>query len=206
VDTLALLIPFVVTCLIIELTPGPNMGTLAVIAATEGRRKALAAVAGVTLGLGVYGALAATGVGVLIGQSALIYESLRWAGVLYLLWLAWEGWRESDEGPGESSGRSARELFVRGLVTNLLNPKAVLFYLTVLPRFVPRGAAKDITWTLTLSAIYVGVATLIHSLIVIFAGTAAPLINDPKRARPLRRALSVALAALALWLLWETRR
>ncbi len=79
---------FAVTSLIIELTPGPNMAYLALIAATEGRRPGYAAVAGVALGLGALGLAAAVGLSALIAEAPVVYQAIRWAGVAYLLWLA----------------------------------------------------------------------------------------------------------------------
>ncbi|MCX8508787.1 MAG: LysE family translocator, partial [Rhodobacteraceae bacterium] len=136
---------------------------------------------------------------------ALAYQGLRWGGVLYLLLLAWEGWRGEQPAicpatPGSHLGR----FFRRGLITNLLNPKAAIFYIAVLPGFVrPEGAV--LVETLTLSLVYVTVATLIHTAIVTAAGAARRLLLDPVRERRARRALSLALALIALWFAWKTR-
>ena len=88
---------FAATSVLIELTPGPNMAYLAVIAATEGRRPGYAAVAGVALGLAVMGLLAALGLAVVVQNQPWAYQALRWGGVAYLLWLAWDGWRGAGE-------------------------------------------------------------------------------------------------------------
>jgi threonine/homoserine/homoserine lactone efflux protein len=87
---------FALTSVLIELTPGPNMAWLAVLAATEGRRQGYAAVAGVALGLGLVGAIAALGLAAVLQTSPLAYQTLRWAGVAYLLWMAYEAWRGAD--------------------------------------------------------------------------------------------------------------
>ena len=88
----ASLLSFALTSFLIELTPGPNMTYLAFVAAQDGRRAGFATVAGVTLGLAVIGIVAAFGVAELVQSSRLLYEGLRWAGVVFLLYLAWEGW------------------------------------------------------------------------------------------------------------------
>lgn len=88
----ASLLSFALTSFLIELTPGPNMTYLALVAARDGRRAGFATVAGVALGLSVVGIVAAFGVAELVQSSPLLYEGLRWAGVLFLLYLAWEGW------------------------------------------------------------------------------------------------------------------
>ena len=127
------LLPFAATALVIELTPGPNMVWLALLAATEGRRPALAAVAGVALGLAAMGGLLSLGIGALIETQPALLAVLRWAGVGFLLWLAWESWRDAGRPahhqPG--GGETPAQAFVRGLLTNLLNPKAALFFLLI---------------------------------------------------------------------------
>jgi threonine/homoserine/homoserine lactone efflux protein len=193
---------FALAALLIELTPGPNMTYLAIVSASKGRRAGFATVAGVALGLAVVGLIAALGVAAVIQSSEPLYEILRWAGVLYLLWLAYEGWRgeaAQEEAPTDASH------FLRGLVTNLLNPKAAVFYVAVLPKFV--DTALPVIWqTLTLSAVYVAVATLIHALIVLLAGSLEPLLTDPVLERRVRRVLSLLLALVALWFAWSTAR
>ncbi len=194
---------FALTSLIVELTPGPNMAYLALVAATEGRRRGYAAVAGVALGLAVIGVLAALGLAALIAASPAAYQVLRWGGVAYLLWLAWEGWRGAERPEdGTVAGSPLSVWFRRGLITNLLNPKAAVFYVAVLPEFLaPDGGLDD---ALTLSMIYVAVATFVHAMIVTLAGSAQTLLSDPARAKFIRRMLSLALAGVAVWFLIRT--
>lgn len=116
---------FVLASTLIELTPGPNMGYLAIVALTQGRKAGYAAVAGVCLGLSIIGLAAAYGVAALIQQSDWFYNGLRFAGIAFLLWLAWDGWRGS--GPEEDHTVGAYAQFLRGLTSNLLNPKAAVF-------------------------------------------------------------------------------
>lgn len=196
------LLGFALTSLIIELTPGPNMAYLAALSLSRGVRAGLAAVAGIALGLAVYGVAAAFGVAALIDSSPWLYEALRWAGVAYLLWLAWEGWSsERETAPGATDGASIAPwaAFRRGLITNLLNPKAAVFYIASLPRFVDAAAGDVTRQTLVLSAIYVAVATLVHAGIVLLAGQLAASIETPDARRTVRRLLSLALVAIAVW-------
>ena len=198
------LVSFALASTIIELTPGPNMTYLALVAAGHGRRFGFATVAGVTLGLALVGIVAALGVGELIQASTLLYQGLRWAGVLFLLYLAWEGWTSTTR-VVSSDSLSHGSYFLRGLVTNLLNPKAAVFYVVVLPTFVDLERPV-IAQTLTLSAVYVAVATLIHAVIVVLAGSLEPLLNNPRRETVARRSLSALLAGVALWFGWSTAR
>jgi threonine/homoserine/homoserine lactone efflux protein len=203
------LLAFALTCAIIEITPGPNMAYLAALSLSRGWRMGLSAVAGVALGLSAYGIAAALGVATIIENSILLYQALRWGGVIYLLWLAWDAWSSADdivpdETPGNDHERASA--FRRGLTTNLLNPKAAVFYVTVLPEFLDPGAGRIAAQTLTLSAIYVAIATLIHAGIVLSASRLRRVIVKPEQVRLVRRVLALALVAIAVWLAWSTAK
>ncbi len=198
---------FALTCMVIELTPGPNMGYLAVLSASSGRRAGFSAVAGVALGLLVVGIAAALGLAAAISASPLLYEAMRWGGIAYLLYLAWDGWRESGAplGEGASLRGSDTKYFTRGLITNLLNPKAALFYVAVLPGFVD-ASRPVVGQTVVLSVVFVAIATGIHASVVALAGAAAQVMQDDRRRLWIGRALSLALAGIALWFAWSTQR
>ena len=208
-DDINPLLAFALTSLIIEITPGPNMAYLAALSLTRGWRTGLAAVAGVALGLSAYGVAAALGVAAIIENSAFLYEALRWGGVIYLLWLAWDAWSTADDLPPEQAPANHHErasAFSRGLITNLLNPKAAVFYVAVMPEFLDLGAGRIAAQTLTLSAVYVTIATLIHASIVLFASRLRSVIVEPAQVRLIRRVLALALVAIAVWLAWSTAR
>jgi LysE type translocator len=100
------LLAFALTCVIIEITPGPNMTYLAALSLSNGMRTGYAAFAGVALGLMTYGVIAALGLAALIDNSSLFYGLLRWSGVAYLLWLAWESWAsERQAAPQAADGK-----------------------------------------------------------------------------------------------------
>jgi threonine/homoserine/homoserine lactone efflux protein len=201
------LVSFAITCALIEITPGPNLAYLAMLGAADGRRVGYAATVGVATGLLLLGLVAAAGLAEVISTSRLAYDALRWLGVDYLAWLAWNGWADGDsDGAGRLDG-SADDIayFKRGLLTNLLNPKAALFYISLLPTFVDAGR-PPLGQTLVLSLVYVAIATLIHATVVTLASGLRPFLDNPTRVRFVRRVLALALAAIAVWFAVSTRR
>lgn len=202
-----MLLEFVATVLVIEITPGPNLGYLAALSATRGRAAGLAATAGVALGLSAHAVAAAFGVAALVADHAWAYQLLRWAGVAFLVWLAWEGWvGERETSPADAAVRNNRAgLFWRGCWTNVLNPKSALFFITVVPRFVEAGQQGTGRLAL-LGALYVGIATAVHAAVVVLAASLRPYLAEGERQRAVRKGLSALLLLLAAWLAWGTRR
>jgi len=195
------LLPFLLACVVIESTPGPNMAFLTIVSATKGRIYGYATVLGVTIGLLIIGFAAAAGLATTISNSPILYQGLRICGVLYLLWLAFEEWKDADGSLEEKAGVTQSKLsyFQHGFMLNILNPKAAVFYVTVLPSFIdPTGTILPQAILLTL--ISVGIATLAHLLIVSLAGLLKPmLLDNPIRKRFVRRVLSALLVMIALW-------
>jgi threonine/homoserine/homoserine lactone efflux protein len=113
------------------------MAWLALLAATEGHKRGFAAVAGVALGLALVRALDALGLAALIEASPIAGEVLHVGGMIYLLWLALQAWSVVEKDAGARMGQTPWRYFRQGLITNLLNPKAAVFYITILPGFLP---------------------------------------------------------------------
>ncbi len=128
-------IEFLLTTLIIVASPGTGVVyTLAAGLSRGGRASVLAAFA-CTLGIVPHLVAALTGLAALLHASALAFEIVKYAGVAYLLWMAWQSLREHgalkiDDGP---DGRSARQVIVDGILLNLLNPKLSIFFVAFLP-------------------------------------------------------------------------
>lgn len=191
---------FILLCLTVELTPGPNMLYLAILSMQGGRRAGFSAVAGIALGLAIIGVLASLGVAELVTESPLLHAMLLLVGVLYLFWLAWRGWQETGE-PGLDAvvpPRRQSAYFWRGVITNLLNPKAFLFYATVLPGFVGADAPAGL-YVLLLTSISVTIATAIHLLIVILASQLRPWLSNARYRRYFRRGMALLLVGVAIW-------
>ena len=196
------LLAFALTALVIEITPGPNMTYLAALSLSGGMRTGFAAVAGIAIGLLTYGIIAAFGLAAVIDNSPLLYGLLRWGGVAYLLWLAWEAWSsERETSPDAADGTDGEPwiAFRRGLITNLLNPKAAVFYVAVLPEFIRPGAGSVMSQTLALSVVYVTIATAIHAGIVALAGSLQSMVAASNSRRMVRRLLALALVIIAVW-------
>lgn len=138
-----LLLAFISTALLLTVTPGVDTAIVLRAATVDGRRQALMASLGIALGCLIWGAAVSLGLGALLRASEVAYTLVKFAGALYLVWL---GARlllkpraalESAAGEAYSRGGDA---FWRGFLTNLLNPKVGVFYVTFLPQFVPAGA------------------------------------------------------------------
>lgn len=203
----AVLGPYLLAVSLVELTPGPNMTWLAVVSASRGRRAGLAAVAGVTAGLAAWLLAAVFGLTETLARWPAVFQALRWAGVLFLVWLAWEAWRdEAESSPGRARGdEAAAGLFRRGLVGNLLNPKAAVFYVALLPGFVRPERGDPLAQALVLGGLHLAVSVAVHGAIVLGAERAGRLAAGAGVVRAGRGASALAILAVALWLAWETR-
>ena len=195
----ASLLQFIIACTIIEATPGPNMAYLALLSATQGRRAGFFTVLGIFVGLLLLGLASALGLDALLTRFPLLYDGLHWAGILYLLWLAWDTWH-SPTGTSAAHALQPYRYFHRGLVTNLLNPKAAAFYVTVLPQFVMRSGDASIHRTALFSLIYLVIATAAHSIIVLAASHFSAWMRHPQRVQIVQRLFALLLVGVAVWL------
>lgn len=190
---------FAIAVLVIELTPGPNMAWLAALSLAEGRRAGWVATAGIGIGLALNAMLAALGLVELLSVRPGLQSGLRWAGVALMLWLAWQAWREADMVAKATEPRGAGRHFVSGLLVNLFNPKALLFFVVVVPPFLG-GAAPSIPQAMGFAAISVGLATAVHLAIVAGGARTHGLISDPRRMQKVRRVMALIMLGVALWL------
>ncbi len=181
------------------------MAYLAILSAGSGRKAGFSAVMGVAVGLLAIGLAAALGVGAIIARSSLAWHALRWCGVLYMLWLAWDGWNTTRETSPDKTGDGLHRglFFWRGFTTNVLNPKAAVFYIAILPGFVSDSSVAS-TQIFILTLVYVAIATGMHAGIVTLAGSARAFLNSPRRVMVARRVLSLLLAVVAVWFVIST--
>lgn len=180
------------------------MTWLALLAASRGKVAGLLAVAGIALGLTIAGAIAAFGFSKIIETNPNIFLILRWAGTLYILYLAFGALNFSSEVKNKKFEATSLRYFFQGLLINILNPKAYLFYAAVLPKFI--DSSKNIFLQLiTLTIIYIIVATLIHAIIAILAGKFTNFLTDSKRTKILGRSFAILLALVAIWFFYTTK-
>ena len=193
------------------LTPGPNMIYLISRSICQGRMAGLISLGGVALGFLVYMLCAALGITALLLAVPYAYDALRLGGALYLLYLAWQAVK-----PG---GRSAfqvrdlpqdspRKLFMMGFVTNLLNPKVAVMYLSLMPQFIdPTGHGSVLAQSLVLGSTQIAISVSVNALIALMAGSiAAFLASKPVWQLVQRWLMGTVLAGLAVRMAFEGRR
>lgn len=155
----AALLAFTATTALLTITPGLDTALVLRTAAAEGPRRAMLAAVGVALGCLGWGLIVGAGLGALLAASQLAYDGLRWAGALYLLYLGIKLIRAprcaiDAAVTGDASAQTARpNWLLRGFLTNLLNPKVGVFYVSFLPQFIPAGAAV-LGWSVLLATIH----------------------------------------------------
>src|SRR5215208_35107 len=194
-------IEFLITSLIVVASPGT--GVLVTLAAglSRGARAAVVAAVGCTLGIVPHMLAAITGLAALLHASAVAFQAVKYAGVAYLLWMAWSTFRETgalavDE--EEAQARSALRVIVSGVLVNLLNPKLTIFFLAFLPQFVARDAAHPSLVMVELSAVFMAVTLVVFALYgVCAAALRARVLSRPPVLRWMRRCFGGAFLALA---------
>lgn len=191
---------FLLAMVLIELTPGPNMGYLALVSTARGRMAGLLTVVGITIGLSLYLAVSIYGLTRTPLGSPTVLWALKWAGVGYMFWLAIEGLLPQRPGSAAvpiipfGSGRQV----LRGIVANVLNPKAALFYVVILPGFIHAGFASARVQMIILGGTHILISVAVHLSIVFGTDGAAAHLSVPAR-KTLRRGLALGLAAAAVW-------
>jgi threonine/homoserine/homoserine lactone efflux protein len=184
------LIAFTLAAALLTVTPGLDTALVLRTAAAEGARRAFSAALGICLGCLAWGLVVALGLGILLAASELAYTALRWIGAGYLLYL---GVRlilsnRSDflDGNGQADGAASRIWFRRGLLTNLLNPKVGVFYVSFLPQFIPAGTNVPVA-TMALAAIHASLGLIWFAVLIAATRPLASALRRPKVIRTLDR-------------------
>jgi len=193
---------FMIAMVLIELTPGPNMGWLAALSAQHGKRVGVMAVMGVTLGLAIQVIAAAAGLSAVLSNFPMAYQAIRWAGVLFMLWLAWDAF--SDTGSAGPATGLSKKGFRHGLIANLLNPKALMFYVVVVGQFANPDLGGFWWQILILGGLHLCVAIAVHLLIVILGANLGAAFEKWRTSLPARLFFSLSLVAVAIWVAVST--
>jgi threonine/homoserine/homoserine lactone efflux protein len=189
---------FAVFAAVLAVTPGLDTMLVLRTAALGGRRAGLAAVAGIALGCLAWAVASALGVTAVLAASRLAFDVLRWAGVAYLCYLGVRALLRKSTVDSLPSGGGIRA----GLTTNLLNPKVGVFYLSVMPQFLPAGLPV-LAGSLLLGAIHIGLGVVWLSLLVLASHRAAGLLRRPVVRRRLEQLSGVVFLGFGLRLALE---
>ncbi|WP_433720601.1 LysE family translocator [Actinoplanes sp. CA-051413] len=212
--SLASLLGVTAVALGMVLTPGPNMMYLVSRSITQGRRAGIVSLGGVVIGFLIYLTAANLGLSVIFVHVPEAYTTVKLAGAAYLGWLAVKTLRPGGtsvfapaSAPTSAPGDSPRRLFTMGLLTNLLNPKAAIMYLSLIPQFVRPEAGHVLAQGFVLGGVQILVSLTVNLLIVAAAGGIAVfLARRPGWLRMQRYLMGTVLGALAVHLATDRAR
>lgn len=190
---------FLLTSLIIVASPGT--GAIYTIAAglTRGGKASVLAAFACTLGIVPHLLAAMMGLAALLHASALAYELVKYAGVAYLLWMAWQTLKEQGALSVETKAdkRSAWRVLVDGVAINVLNPKLSIFFVAFLPQFIAVGEASPLSRMLELSGVFMAMTFVVFALYGLFAAAMRDkVVSRPAVMAWLRRTFAAAFVAL----------
>lgn len=204
------LIAFAFVSLGLVLTPGPNMVYLTSRSICQGRQAGMISLGGVALGFLFYMVCAAFGITAIVLAVPYAYDALRIGGALYLFYLAWKAIKPGGRIPFQVRDLPAdgpRRLFVMGFVTNLLNPKIAMMYLSLLPHFISPERGSVLAQSLALGTVQIVVSVSVNALIALSAGSiAAVLASRPRWSVVQRWIMATVLGGLAVRMATEARR
>jgi len=191
---------FLLTALVVVIAPGTGVVYTLAMGLGQGPRAAIIAALGCTFGIIPAMAAAILGLAAVLHTSALLFQTVKFAGVAYLLWLAWQAMRSGGalSVSGQSARQSALTIARRGILINVLNPKLSIFFLALLPPFLsgtPEAATSEM---LTLGVVFMVMTFVIFALYGVFAASARRLILSSERTmRWLNRSFAAIFTLLA---------
>src|ERR1700693_3693406 len=193
---------FLLTSLIVIVSPGTGVLYTLAAAVTLGSRASIAAAFGCTLGIVPHMSAAMLGLAAVLHTSALAFAALKWCGVVYLLYMAWQGLGETGAlaiatTRPAASARSSRRVIVTAILINILNPKLSIFFLAFLPQFVAAGDANPLAHMLMLSAVFMLMTFVVFVGYGLFAASVRDhIISRPRVLTWMRRSFAAAFASL----------
>lgn len=200
---------FALAAAVLALTPGPNMVYYVSRTLCQGRSAGLLSLAGVVVGFVFHLTMAALGLTAVLMAVPYAFEAIKFAGAAYLLWMAWQAVRPGGGSPFEPRALPHDRpavLFRMGLVTNLLNPKVAVFYLSFFPQFLHPERGDLLLQSFTLGAVQIAVSTGVNFSIVLGAAQIARFLQrSPGWMRAQRWIMGSVLGLLAARLAVERR-
>jgi len=199
---------FCLACAALAATPGPNMLFLVSRTLAQGRSAGFVSLAGTSTGFALHAVAAALGLSALLAAVPLAFEVVKWAGAIYLAWLAIVMWRAGDEPETVAVAPRAERaaMYRQGLLTAVLNPKVAVFQLALFPQFVDPALGSVLLQSLVLALTQL-VIVVAGDSVCVFAATGARrwFARRPGWGRWSKRALAGVFAALAARLALQSR-
>lgn len=178
--TLQALLAFILAATILTITPGVDTAMVLRAAAGSGPRGGALAGLGIALGCLLWGAAVSLGLASLLAAAPLAYTALTWAGAAYLVWMGTRQLLRPRHGLdlGEGGAATGTALFRQGLVTNLLNPKIGVFYISFLPQFIPTGSNVAL-FSFALAAVHVLISLIWFAVLIAATARIGRLLRRP---------------------------
>ncbi len=192
---------FLLTSLIVVASPGTGVLYTLAVALTQGGRASIAAAFGCTLGIVPHIAAAMLGLSAILHTSALAFDAVKYAGVAYLLFMAWNTLREKGALRVDrvEDRRSDMRVITDGVLINILNPKLSIFFLAFLPQFVTAGDTSPLPRMIELSGVFMLMTFVIFAIYGVFAAAMRDhVITRPRVVTAMRRGFATAFGALAV--------
>ncbi|MHC2435707.1 LysE family translocator [Bradyrhizobium sp. USDA 4451] len=199
---------FLLTTLIVVASPGTGVLYTLAVALNRGSRASVAAAFGCTLGIVPQMIAAMLGLAAILHTSAMAFAALKWGGVVYLLYMAWQALRERGAlavDPGIKP-RSSRRLIVTAILINILNPKLSIFFLAFLPQFIAVDEPHPLTRMVELSCVFMAMTFAVFAVYGLFAASVRDrVITRPRVMAWLRRSFAAGFAVLGAKLAFAER-
>jgi threonine/homoserine/homoserine lactone efflux protein len=205
---IAMTLSFLLTSLIVVASPGTGVLYTLAVALKQGGRASISAAFGCTLGIVPHMLAAMLGLAAVLHTSAMAFAALKWLGVIYLLYMAWQALRETGALAIDApvARRSGRRVAVTGFLINILNPKLSIFFLAFLPQFIAADASHPLARMLELSGAFMVMTFAVFVVYGLFAaGVRDRIISRPKVMTWLRRSFAAGFAMLGVRLAFAER-
>ncbi|MGE5701150.1 MAG: LysE family translocator [Clostridia bacterium] len=199
---------FLTVSMILTLLPGPDIIFVILQSISNGKKAGIATALGLCSGITVHTLAAALGISAVLAQSGTAFQLIKYAGALYLLYLAWQAFREGRSTLAAQSVPTLTlpALYKRGILMNVLNPKVSLFFLAFLPQFVSPGSGNAPLQMTFLGILFMLQAVVLFSIIALFAGSVGRrLFDNPKVARFVNLIKGSVYAFIGIRLAWPDR-